>query len=570
MRFLRMLTNAVVAGALGAAYLTIVVLQLNPHVPLVSGTTWRWYATLGLAYGLHLAVLFYVLMVAREFFSLHMLSPAWVSVRVIAWLAAALSSAAAVLMWLNVRGLAAALGEPAAWRMALGAWAVGFSALLLLGIAVAHYSSGRRGGRVGDALFAIAVTGSLVLPLVARGPAVPAPAAIGWDTAPTGSPAASSRVVLLLLDGASLEYIWTRAAEGRLPHFARLIDSGAAIDLATVRPTQPDPVWAAAATGMLPSRNGVRSAAAYYARGDSRAVDLLPDHCFSHALVRFGVVRDVANASTSWRTRPLWDILTRAGISVGIVRWPLTYPAPAVRGFLVADRFHDVGSLLELDARAAFPPEALPIARAAFLDDMEGERGPEMSADDSPWARDRSYRTAMHTLRDRWQPRVVAIRYQALDASGHRHWAADESRASQASEAERRRSAQLLERAYLTIDMEVGATLESLAADDLLLVISGFGMQPLHPLKRLLGRVLGEGGLAGTHERAPDGFLLAYGSAVERGRRPRGAIVDVAPTILYYLGLPIGRDMDGYARADLFTRTFTAERPIAFIPTHNR
>ena len=44
----------------------------------------------------------------------------------------------------------------------------------------------------------------------------------------------------------------------------------------------------------------------------------------------------------------------------------------------------------------------------------------------------------------------------------------------------------------------------------------------------------------------------------------------MTPTILYFLGLPIGRDMDGFARTDLFTTAFTAERPIAFIATHNR
>ena len=62
MRFLRMLTNSLVAGALGAAFLTILVLQLNPSVPLVSSTTWHLFAVLALFYGVHLAVLFYVLM----------------------------------------------------------------------------------------------------------------------------------------------------------------------------------------------------------------------------------------------------------------------------------------------------------------------------------------------------------------------------------------------------------------------------------------------------------------------------------------------------------------------------
>ena len=42
--------------------------------------------------------------------------------------------------------------------------------------------------------------------------------------------------------------------------------------------------------------------------------------------------------------------------------------------------------------------------------------------------------------------------------------------------------------------------------------------------------------------------------------------MDVVPTLLYFLGLPIGRDMDGYARTDLFQRTFTDERPIYVHP----
>ncbi len=66
---------------------TVLVLQLNPQIPLVSGTTWRWFATLGALYGLHLAVIFYLVMVVREFFSLDVLSPGWASVRVLAWMA---------------------------------------------------------------------------------------------------------------------------------------------------------------------------------------------------------------------------------------------------------------------------------------------------------------------------------------------------------------------------------------------------------------------------------------------------------------------------------------------------
>jgi arylsulfatase A-like enzyme len=86
----------------------------------------------------------------------------------------------------------------------------------------------------------------------------------------------------------------------------------------------------------------------------------------------------------------------------------------------------------------------------------------------------------------------------------------------------------------------------------------------------VLERMFGNPELSGSHERAPDGFLIAYGRQVAPGHRSRASAVDVVPTILYLLGLPIGRDMDGYARTDIFTAAFTAERPLTFIPSYDQ
>jgi predicted AlkP superfamily phosphohydrolase/phosphomutase len=138
------------------------------------------------------------------------------------------------------------------------------------------------------------------------------------------------------------------------------------------------------------------------------------------------------------------------------------------------------------------------------------------------------------------------------------------------SEQERRRFGRVLEQYYRYIDGEVGRFIDRLGARDLLLVVSGFGMEPLSLSKRMLDRALGSGRLSGTHERAPDGFLMAYGSPVQAGRYSRASVVDITPTVLYFFGLPIGRDMDGYARTDIFSRAFTAERPVTFIPTYER
>src|SRR6516225_3998016 len=193
MRFLRLLTNSLLAGALGAAYLTILLLQLNPQVPIASVSVWRWYVTVGGFYGINLALLFYATMLLRELVSLRVFSPGWISVRLLAWMSAVAAAAAATLMWLNLTGFPTLFDQAGARRFAYGAVATTASAIVLLLIAIAHYSFGRRGSRVGAALLVIAITGSLALPLAARGPGGVVPlgarrVTLGDHTAPRPGP----------------------------------------------------------------------------------------------------------------------------------------------------------------------------------------------------------------------------------------------------------------------------------------------------------------------------------------------------------------------------------------------
>jgi predicted AlkP superfamily phosphohydrolase/phosphomutase len=266
-------------------------------------------------------------------------------------------------------------------------------------------------------------------------------------------------------------------------------------------------------------------------------------------------------------------------VSVGIARWPLTYPAEHVNGFIVTDRFHQlVGSIAEFDG-AASPPEVLAELEETFaaptppleLEAASTQIGAESSPEASALRRDRVYSRAMRNLTAQMRPRLSALRYEGLDTVGHYYLRYSQPRGFRdVPEEERRRFAQVMDQYYAFIDSEVGNVLDTLDAGDLLLIVSGFGMQPLNPVKKTIGRLLGDPDFSGTHERAPDGFLIAYGAAAQPGRRQRGSIVDVTPTVLYFLGLAVARDMDGFARADLFNREFTAERPIVFIPSYSQ
>ena len=241
--------------------------------------------------------------------------------------------------------------------MTAGAIATTASAIVLLGIAIAHYSFGRRGSRVGRvALRRSPRSASLALPLAARGRAVAPRAAVApMPHVADGAAAAACagpRVFMLLLDGASLDYILPRVAEGRLPAFARLLDRGAVMDLATIRPTQPDPVWAAVGDRHVSRPRTACGRPASYLRARRRPRRRPASRSLLLARARAPRLRARSSRtlSTIWRARPLWSIISERRLPVGVVRWPLTYPAEPVNGFIVSDRFHQlVGSIAEFD-----------------------------------------------------------------------------------------------------------------------------------------------------------------------------------------------------------------------------
>ena len=363
MQYLRMLTNSLIAGALVGAYVALLVLQLNPTVQLNSMAVARLMLTWWAFYGVHAAAFFYGLIVLKQLFAVDVQSPGWISLRMLAAFGTIAASASAISTWLNLHGFRSVLGPAAAARMTEGAVFVSLCAVACFSLALLQLRL-RRGRGITAAAFAAVLAASLPSPVRASAPIVPT--------------ASSARVSMILLDGASLDFIAPNAAGGRFPHFGRLLDSGAVMHLATLRPTQPAPVWTAVATGKLPYKASVYSAARYVVPGSDQTLDLLPDFCFAQALVRLGLTQEQDRAADAVRARPIWDLLSSYGVSAGVIGWPLTYPAREIDGYLISDEFlnRDVASVLSSirdEPPLAFPAEALDEARIAR---MGGGTGP--------------------------------------------------------------------------------------------------------------------------------------------------------------------------------------------------
>ena len=584
MRYLRMLSNSVIAAGVASGYLTTLFLQLNPAVSIEPATLLPLATVLAVAYGVNLTVLFYALIVLRQILAVEVLSPGWLSVRLLSWLCSIAAGAGAALMWLNLLGFGDVLDQETRERIFIGATLVTAAGVVFLILGLAHL--GRRGGRVSAAFLSITMVLSVAAPVIARGPArqppPPARSSIAGELEPASL---ARRVTMLMLDGASLDFIFQEVAAGRLPNMGRMLNQGAAVHMATLRPTQAEPVWTAIATGRYPIYNGVRSAAVYRAFGGT-PIQLLPDYCFSQALVSFGFLTEEPQVADDMLARPIWNILADRGARVGVIGWPLTQPAPRVEGFMISDAFHRLSEPeLNLEATpAVWPPELLsdarvalqtppvpdPVALVSTMGAPQPENDYDVRSDRAPVVADRVHLQLLNAL-ETMAPPFLAVRFPGIDAVGHRFLRyADPSAFGDVSAEESQRFGRVLQQYYGFLDTVIGRELERLSGNDVLLVVSAFGMEPMSPGKRVLEIVAGNPHNSGTHERAPDGFVLAFGAPVAPGRPPRASVVDLAPTILYFLGLPVGRDMDGFARIDLFTPAFTSDKPVTYIPSYGR
>ena len=584
MRYLQMLSNSIVVGFVAALYIALLVVLLNPSVPLTIGATVPVLAVVMLFYGVHIAVLTYAGFVLRQLIVLDLLWPSWVSLRILAWTSGAASIAIAMLLWLNVRGFRTALDAQLVPSLLQAAAVLAIGGGLLLALALTR-TFVQRGPIVVGTLYAAIALGTVGIPLLLRGEIrhrhmAAEPVVSDVDTSSADDP----RIVALLLDGASLDIIFPAVAAGRLPNFGRLLDDGASMHLATTRPTQPEPVWSSVVTGKWPAQHGIRGAAVYRPFAGGPAIHLLPDLLFMQALVRFGFLVEEPHTSASLRATPLWRILSGRGVTTGVIGLPLTHPVEPVRGFMVSDRFHRrLDPAFALDTRPGVYPAAMDELALAALEDegLHPQARPaqmellpqtgESGSDGSDVIADHVHRELAARLGAERDIRVLGVRYAGLDAVAHYYQRyATPDAFGDVSDEERQRFGRVLDDYYAYVDALIGDTLATLRARDLLVVVSGFGMEPLSVGKRLLERIVGNAQFSGTHERAPDGFLLAFGTSVARGRISRGAVVDITPTLLYFLNQPVARDMDGFARTDLFSESFNAQKTITFIPSYDR
>jgi predicted AlkP superfamily phosphohydrolase/phosphomutase len=501
-------------------------------------------------------------------------------------LALAMVTAAAALFWLNLLSYRYSIPAELMRAVAASSVALTASALVLLAVQIDAWLFPLRGRAAAAALVVLAAGSSVILPLALRparsAPPAPVPLA-------TESIEPARRIVLIGIDGIGPDQVRDGVSRGALPAFAQALRRGAHGPLATLRPTEGPPIWTTILTGRLPRDHGIKSFTTYRLAGSRAVFELLPKGALVAALERTGLVTRSPVTAASRKRRALWEILNAFGIQTGTVRVWGTHPPQDVQGFVLSPYFHLLRHDPARSGEALHPPDLLQEVAARGVEPQDVERTmlpqfvdvqAQMPADAAVWRRelvdralvpDITYERAGAVLRQAYDPPFFVTCYQGLDVVGHAFTRfATPERFGDVSNADVRRYGAVVDRYAAYLSERVGETASALRPGEILLVVSGHGMEPVRLWRRALLGLTGERPVpSGTHAAAPDGFFLAVGDGIKAGAVASNAsVLDIAPTILYLMGLPVARDMEGRVLAEVVEEEFKRTHPVTFIPSY--
>ena len=432
----------------------------------------------------------------------------------------------------------------------------------------------------------LAAAAAVIVPLALRPARAAAPAPVPLATE---SIEPARRIVLIGIDGIGPDQVGDGISRGTLPAFAQALRRGAHGPLATLRPTEGPPIWTTILTGRLPRDHGIKSFTTYRLAGSQEVFELLPKGALVAALERTGLVTRSPVTAASRKRRALWEILNAFGIQTGTVRVWGTHPPQDVQGFVLSPYFHLLRHDPARAGEALHPPDLLRevTARGVEAEDVERTMLPQfvdvqaqLPADAATWRRelveralvpDITYERAGAVLRQAYDPPFFVMCYQGLDAVGHAFTRfARPERFGDVTSVEVRRYGAVVDRYAAYLSDRVAEAAAALRPGEVLLVVSGYGMEPVRLWRRALYGLTGERPVpSGTHAGAPDGFLLAVGDGIKAGAVVSNAsVLDVAPTILYLMGLPVARDMEGRVLAEIVEEDFVRAHPVSFIPSY--
>lgn len=404
----------------------------------------------------------------------------------------------------------------------------------VLAARVARLADSGRLPRLVGALAIALVAVHLVLPIAFRLAAEEATASFDPTALVAGD---GPPVALLGFDGVDPDMLQELIDAGDLPNLAEFVREGTSSRLETISDANSAVIWASIYTGETPRRHGVHDF--YRIRFPGSGAGLFPVHRTSFKeLIDLvarapGISRRFVNR-LDLASPPIWEITDRAGLPTVVVdgyfySFPaqrMLEPSSRLLGYGLNDTLAASGSASTTLEWFAQPPDV----PQEVLDAAAGRP-------DLDWQHRAVIALLEHrSARGEPPPRFLNLYTHEPDTVSHQRWRwAEPELFPFVSSAGIEEHGEAVADVYRRIDGLVGELRRLMGPEIVFVVASDHGQSPTF-VHRLYTQ----------HRHGPDGVLLMYGPGIRRGQRLESShVLDVFPTVLALLGLPVPEDAEG-------------------------
>lgn len=401
------------------------------------------------------------------------------------------------------------------------------------------------------------------------------------------------KVLVIGIDGATLDIIEPMVKAGRLGQFKHLMDTGTYAKLRSQKPMLSPALWTTIATGHNRNR-----------------------HNITHFLTRssYGSQTPELISTLDRKTVALWNIVSCFGKKAGVIGWWVTWPAESVPSYIVSDRVaHSrwkTWTRGSKNTHLTFPPGLFeqikqlvvnpinpPMEEIEKLVELTDAEKAEMLAAKKPifahglsvskfgYCAQRTYENIAMRMLETGQPDMSMIFLIAVDPICHTFWHyyKPEQFPGGIEIDKAQRLGKFVPAIYEHNDRYLSKLLPKIDANTVVIVVSDHGFQGS-------GRLPGETnivsykplginrieklqrpvtiGMSGIHHI--DGTFIATGGPIIPGAKVRTqpSIADITPTILALMGLPVGKDMVGRVLEEIIEPKFLAEHPVNYVDSY--
>ena len=306
------------------------------------------------------------------------------------------------------------------------------------------------------------------------------------------------KVVIIGLDAATWTLIHPWIAEGGMRNLAKLMNAGVSGKLESVLPPITPPAWTSFMTGKNPAKHGIF----HFVEAGADSYEM-----------------DYANGG-SRRSPTVWKLLNAAGLSVGTMNIPFTYPPEPLDGFQISGLdtpsesspfIHPPSLRQELEDHMVKISHDIRYLGFMSTHERRDQVLAEMEKIDQQWAA-----AALYLLENHPQD-VMMFVFMSIDTVQHYFWQyMDRNHFLYDPKAERRYG-NAVRQVYERLDAAAGRIIEKLSADTAVFVVSDHGGGPVSDRKIFLNRYLAQLGLLRYRDEASSGVRRVAKKIFRRG-----------------------------------------------------